>query len=110
MSRSNRFVFPDNVTLIDEAENDFMNLDRSMQIPVFKAICKVAENPKPRPEGYGKPLSGNLAGFNKIKLRDYGIRVIYTLVPLDSYNMKIVIIGFRDEEKVYREAERRIDL
>ncbi len=30
MSRSNRFVFPDNVTLIDEAENDFMSLIRTI--------------------------------------------------------------------------------
>ncbi len=108
MSRSSNFVFPENVFFIDEALQDFLNLDRSMQIPVFKAICKVAGNPKPQPDGYGKPLSGQLSGYCKIKLRDYGIRIIYRLVPPDSDNMRIIIVGMRSDDIVYNDAEKRI--
>ena len=108
MSKSSSFDFPENVVFIDAAYQDFMDLDHSMQIPVFKAICKVAENPKPHPDGYGKPLAGKLSGYCKIKLRDYGIRVIYRLVPPDSDNMTIIIVGMRSDDIVYDDAVKRI--
>ncbi len=38
MSKSNKFVFPDNVAFNDAALSDFLELDHSLQIPVFKAI------------------------------------------------------------------------
>ena len=68
----------------------------------------IASNPKPRPEGYGKPLSGNLTGYCKIKLRDYGIRIVYRLVPPDSENMDIIIIGMRSDNEVYEMAVERL--
>ncbi len=109
MSKSNNYDWPDNVVFEPEADKDFADLDNSQRLVVFKAIKKVALNPKPLPEGYGKPLSGKLAGYCKIKLRDYGIRVIYKLVPPDSENMKIVIIGMRCDEMVYGDAIKRIN-
>ena len=108
MSKSNKFKFPDNVTLTDDAFEDFLLLDHSLQIPVFKAICKVSTNPQPKPKGYGKPLSGRLSGYCKIKLRDYGVRIIYNLVPTDSNNMNVIIIGMRSDDAVYEDATKRI--
>ncbi|MBO6111941.1 MAG: type II toxin-antitoxin system RelE/ParE family toxin [Lachnospiraceae bacterium] len=108
MSSSSKYKWPDNVSFINAADKDFSELDNSQRIIVFKAIVKVASNPKPRPDGFGKPLSGRLAGFYKIKLRDYGIRIIYRLVPPDSDNMNIVIIGMRADNEVYDEARVRI--
>ena len=108
MSRSNKYTWPDNVIFEPEAERDFAVLDNSQRLVVFKAIKKVASNPKPRPEGYGKPLSGNLTGCCKIKLRDYGIRIIYRLVPPDSENMDIIIIGMRSDNEVYEMAAKRL--
>lgn len=107
MSKSSKFIWSDNVCFSSKADEDFASLDNAKRIIVFKAIQNVAENPKPRPDGYGKPLSGRLAGFFKIKLRDYGIRIIYRLVPSDSDNMKIVIIGMRSDNEVYEEAAKR---
>lgn len=109
MSKSNSFNWPDNVVFTIEADKDFAGLDNSQRLVVFKAIKKVASNPRPQPEGYGKPLSGKLAGYCKIKLRDYGIRVIYTLVPPESDNMRIIIVGLRSDEKVYEDAIKRIN-
>ena len=62
MSELGKYVFPDNVSFSAEAEKDFLNLDRSMQIPVARAVIKVSENPKPRPEGYGKPYHKRFGG------------------------------------------------
>ena len=108
MSRSNKFIWPDNVIFEPEAEKDFAALDNSQRLVVFKAILKVASNPKPRPEGYGKPLSGNLTGYCKIKLRDYGIRIIYRLAPPASENMDVIIIGMRSDDEVYEMAAERL--
>ena len=59
----------------------------------------------------GKPLgnhaSSRLSGFYKIKLKNLGYRVVYDLVREGSV-MKIIIISVRDDEAVYKEAERRI--
>ena len=108
MSSSSDFKWPDNVSFEPEAESDFASLDHSQRVIVFKAILKVSSNPLPRPKGYGKPLSGKLAGCCKVKLRDHGIRIIYRLVPPDSNNMNVIIIGMRKDGEVYDEAEQRI--
>ena len=108
MSKSNKFKWPDNVSFTPEADDDFASLDNTQRLVVFKAIKKVASNPKPRPDGYGKPLAGKLSGYCKIKLRDYGIRIIYKLVPPDSDNMNIVIIGMRSDNEVYNIAMDRL--
>lgn len=109
MSKSSSYSWPQNVSFTPEADRDFADLDNSQRQVVFKAIKKVASNPGPQPEGYGKPLAGKLAGYCKIKLRDYGIRVIYKLAPPESNNMRIIIVGMRSDEKVYDDALKRID-
>ncbi|MEO8174789.1 MAG: hypothetical protein ABI581_16955, partial [Sediminibacterium sp.] len=70
------------------------------------------QNPLPDYEGgYGKPLSNNdttkLAGYYKIKLLKLGIRVVYSLIKEDEI-MKIVFISVRDDEAVYKLADKRI--
>ena len=95
-----------------KAEDDLAALDKPVSARVIKAINKVSQNPLPQSEGgYGKPLgnkqSSKLAGCMKIKLKSLGIRVVYQLIRTDSV-MKIVIISVRDDDEVYKEAERRI--
>ena len=99
------------VEYIKEAQKDLRKLDPYVRKLVLKAIDKTAERPLPPPEGIGKPLgnhaSSRLSGFYKIKLRNLGYRVVYDLVREGSV-MKIIIISVRDDEEVYKEAERRI--
>ena len=68
---------------------------------------KVAKNPLPQPNGYGKPLgnkgNNNLTGFFKIKYKGSGIRVVYSLV-LDKSIMNIVVISPRDDDFCYKRA------
>ena len=95
---------------MDEAVRDMRKLDGSQRALVFKAIEKVREDPTA--EGYGKPLGNkseaNLVGLFKIKLRESGIRVVYQLVEVDGV-MRIVIVGMRTEDEIYREAARRLE-
>lgn len=99
------------VEYIKEAQKDLRKLDPYVRKLVLKAIYKTAERPLPPPDGIGKPLgnhaSSKLSGFYKIKLKNFGYRVIYDLVREGSV-MKIIIISVRDDEAVYKEAERRI--
>ena len=100
------------VDFYDKAEKEFNKLNTSPKSQVAKAIHKVSQNPLPQSEGgYGKPLSNNqsskLAGCLKIKLKSIGLRVVYHLVREDTI-MKIIIVSIRDDDEVYKEAERRI--
>ena len=101
------------INYYSKAEKDLAALNKSISIRVLKAIDKVSQNPLPQSEGgYGKPLgnkqSSKLAGCMKIKLKSIGLRVVYQLIRKDTV-MKIIIISIRDDDEVYKEAERRIN-
>ena len=99
------------IEYIKEAQRDLQKMDPYNRKLILKAIEKTAERPLPPPEGIGKPLgshaAANLSGYYKIKLRDLGYRVVYGLIR-EGNTMKVIIISIRDDEAVYREAERRI--
>ena len=91
--------FPDNVISLEEVADDFRKLDNSQRISVLKAIRKTATNPQEKPAGYGTPLSGNLAGFCKIKLLKYGIRVVYRY-QRSINGMLLIVIAMRKDDEV----------
>lgn len=100
------------IEYIKEAQRDLRQLDPYNRKIILKAIDKTAERPLPPPDGIGKPLgnhsSSSLSGYCKIKLKKLGYRVVYQLIKQDNI-MKIIVISVRDEEEVYKEAERRIN-
>jgi mRNA interferase RelE/StbE len=95
------------IRITDEAVKDLSKLDGSIKKQVLAGIYKVSLAPLPSPNGYGKPLgnkNGNkLTGFFKVKYRDIGIRVVYTLV-LDEMKMNIIVISSRDDDYCYKLA------
>ena len=100
------------IVFLKEAANDLQALDNSQRTQIIKAIEKVAQNPLSDNEGgYGKRLgnikSSKLVGCLKIKLRKLGLRVIYKVVR-EAGEMKIIVIAARNDDVVYREAERRL--
>ena len=99
------------IEYIKEAQRDLQKLDAYNRRIILKAIEKAAQRPLPPPDGIGKPLgnhaAANLSGYYKIKLRDLGYRVVYGLVREENV-MKVIVISIRDDDVVYREAERRI--
>lgn len=99
------------IEYIKEAQRDLKRLDPYNRKLILKAIDKTAERPLHPPDGIGKPLgnhsSSKLSGYYKIKLRDLGYRVVYQLVRENDI-MRIIVISIRDDEAVYKEAERRI--
>ncbi len=99
------------IEYLKEARRDLKRLDPYNRKLILMAIEKTAERPLPPPDGIGKPLgnhaSSKLSGFYKIKLRGLGYRVVYQLVR-DGGTMRIIVISVRDDDAVYKEAERRI--
>ena len=102
---------PWEVEYIPAAQRDLGKLDGHTRRLILKAVVKTAERPLPPPDGIGKPLGSvggtNLSGCYKIKLRDLGYRVDYTLVR-EQELMRVIIISIRADGEVYREAERRL--
>ena len=99
------------IEYIKEAQRDLKRLDPYNRKIVLKAIDKTAERPLPPPDGIGKPLgnhaSSKLSGYYKIKLRGLRYRIVYQLV-VEGETMRVIVISIRDDETVYKEAERRI--
>ena len=99
------------LSFLPEAREDLRALDGSQRIRVVKAIAKVQSNPLPSSEGgYGKPLGNKrlsqLSGLLKVKLKSDGIRIVYKLERIE-HAMRIVVIGVRSDDAVYREAQKR---
>lgn len=101
------------VSYFDDALEDLKKMDNSQRKQVLKAIDKVKTNPLPQNEGgYGKPL-GNKRGINltnlyKIKLKKSGIRIVYQIIRVED-TMEIIIVSMREDEKVYEDAQKRIN-
>ena len=96
------------VEFLPEARKDIKSLDKSQWVLIQKALKKVSQNPLPVMEGgYGKPLSGSLAGCCKIKLRIAGLRTVYKLQRTET-SMLVIVVGVRADEEVYELAEKRI--
>ena len=99
------------LSFLPEAREDLRALDGSQRIRVVKAIAKVQSNPLPSSEGgYRKPLGNKrlsqLSGLMKVKLKSDGIRIVYKLERIE-HAMRIVVIGVRSDDAVYREAQKR---
>lgn len=96
------------VEFLPEARKDIKSLDKSQWVLIQKALKKVSQNPLPVTEGgYGKPLSGSLAGCYKIKLRTAGLRTVYKLQRTET-SMLVIVVDVRADEEVYELAEKRV--
>ena len=99
------------LSFLPEAREDLRALDGSQRIRMVNAIAKVQSDPLPSSEGgYGKPLGNKrlsqLSGLMKVKLKSDGIRIVYKLERIE-HAMRIVVIGVRSDDAVYREAQKR---
>lgn len=89
-----------------EAKKDLLKFDKIIQLQILAGIKRVSQNPLPN-QGYGKPLGNkagnNLTGFFKIKYKNIGIRVVYSLVH-ESEIMNVLVISKRDDNYCYKYA------
>lgn len=93
------------INFLSEAIDDMKKLDNSFRPQAAKGIQKVSQNPvSVYRGGYGKPLGNrngaNLSGLYKIKFRETGIRVVYSLEEYDGI-MNIIVVSVRADNQVY---------
>lgn len=88
----------------EHSANDYKSLDGDQKVFVDKALDRI----RLRGMQAGEALHGNLAGCNKLKNNQKGLRVIFKEVNGEMQLIEIVIIGKRDKKKVYKEAKDRL--
>lgn len=83
-------------------KEDFKKIDQADQKLIVKSIVKKLSN---NPDVFGKPLTGLLKGFWRLRVDDY--RVIYR-IEKKQIIVQIVKIGIRRDSEVYEEMLKRI--
>ena len=85
-----------------EVDDDLSSIGPSAARRIMRTIdSKLVTDPL----NFGAPLSGNLANFRKLRIRDY--RVVYQV--LDRKVIVFVLaIGPRRDKEIYRAAMKRI--
>ena len=76
-------------------------------VPRAQRILRVVEERiiNGEPEKSGKPLTGNLAGYRRIRTGD--TRIVYKVIE-DRVHIYIIAIGNRRDEEVYELAVKRL--
>lgn len=82
--------------------SDFKTITVSDQKAIFKNIRKKLSL---APKSYGKPLSGELKGYWRLRVGDY--RVIYKIKE-DRVEVLVIKVGIRRDDKVYKDLLYRL--
>lgn len=92
--------------VIDELvfEEDFKPVGPADQHRIIKAIRKKLTL---APQDYGRPLSGKLKGYWKLRVGPF--RVVYSVFPNDL-RVEVHVAGYRRDEEVYLAAAQRLGL
>lgn len=85
-------------------KKDFKKIPEGEQRKIVKTINKKL---KKDPEAFGKPLTGNLKGYYRLRIDPY--RVIYR-IEKNKIIVYIIHIGLRKDFLVYIEAAKRLHL
>lgn len=86
-----------------EALDEWRSLDGSVQANLKKLLAKRLDNPRVP----GGELHGPLAGCYKIKLRQQGVRLVYS-VEDDHLLVTVVAVDKREDGVVYESAIARL--
>ncbi len=86
-----------------EALDEWRSLDGSVQAPLKKLLAKRLDNPRVP----GGELHGALAGCYKIKLRQQGVRLVYS-VEDDHLLVTVIAVDKREDGVVYESAIERL--
>ena len=87
-------------------EDDLKELDKTLQIQVFKKLKQLQQSPQ-----LGLPLGNknnmNLSGFRKMYVAKKRVRIVYELQD-DILCIYTIAIGKRDDMQVYKKPFERL--
>ncbi|WP_054680445.1 type II toxin-antitoxin system RelE family toxin [Lacticaseibacillus sharpeae] len=97
-------LFPFSLQFFPEVAEDLAALDHSQIILIDKGFLKL----KHQGWNIGKPLVGDLVGFNELKYRKAGLRIIFRRQRNSLQVVEVVVAGRRKDSEVFRLANYRI--
>lgn len=100
------------IRLHKAAEKEYAKLDHSVAVIVDKALAELEIRADEVGKLLGKKRNVNLTGCKEIKLRDAGIRIVFTISSEHVYILQVVFvlaIDDRDDDYVFRLAGKRLD-
>ena len=87
-------------------EDDLKELDKTVQIQVFKKLKQRQQSPQ-----LGLPLGNknnmNLSGFKKVYVAKKRVRIVYEIQD-DELLIYTIAIGKRNDMEVYKKANERL--
>ena len=86
-------------------EEDLKKTNNSIQIEIFKKLEKIKQSPE-LGQLLGSKNNMNLSGLRKLYVAKKQVRIVYEIVN-NILVVKVIVIGKRENMKVYQEAERR---
>jgi len=94
------------LTFKEGVEKDLSKLSHTQEMLVLKQFVKLQNSPE-----LGQPL-GNKAGYNlsgcrKMYVDKKKIRIVYRIID-DEIVVEVIVVGKRDDMKVYAEASERL--
>ena len=95
------------LTFKEGVEKDLSKLSHAQEMLVLKQFVKLQNSPE-----LGQPL-GNKAGYNlsgcrKMYVDKKKIRIVYRIID-EEIVVEVIVIGKRDDMKVYAEASERLE-
>lgn len=98
---------PYKIEFIQDAKDDFDNLDNSIKKQVAKKMDNLSKNPF-LGEALGNKFGIDLTGFYKLYIVNRKYRIIYKLVGEHVEIIEIFGIGKRDKEAIYKTVLQRL--
>jgi mRNA interferase RelE/StbE len=95
------------VVFTKDAENDLVDLDKSVRTQVIRKAAALQENPF-LGDPLGKKFDLDLTGYYKLYMAKKAYRIVYRLVGEQIEVVEIVGIGKRDKEEIYRLVVKRL--
>lgn len=83
-------------------EEDFKKIPLNDQKHITQVIHKKLSLD---PQAYGKPLSGEFAGYFRLRIEDY--RAVYRIIK-DEIVVLVIKVGIRRDDTVYQELFARL--
>lgn len=94
-----------NLKFHEEAKNDLIKLNKSIQNLFAKKLKQILKSPEIG-EDLGNKNNLNLLGLKKVYFDNKRYRIVYDVLE-DTVFIHVIAVGKRDNMKVYKQADKR---
>ena len=95
------------LVLEKEVKEDLLELSYAQRLLVLKQFTKLENSPE-LGKSLGNKAGYNLSGCRKMYVDKKKIRIVYRIID-DEIVVEVIVVGKRDDMKVYAEASERLN-